>query len=73
MRVAKAKVPKKSKALVPTTPVALKQAEFDFVKNLKGWKWDYYALATHDENVFIRYVFRLLLVPGPALEALLPA
>ncbi len=45
----KAKAPKRSKALVPTVPAAPRQAEFDFVKDLKGREWDYCALVTNDE------------------------
>jgi len=33
----------------PTTPAALKQAEFEFVKDLTGRDWDYCALVTNDE------------------------
>ena len=46
----KTKVPEKSKALVPTKPAVVKQAEFDFVKDLTGREWDYCALVTNDET-----------------------
>jgi len=41
----------KSTALVPTTPAAMEQAEFEFVKDLTGREWDYYALVTNDEKL----------------------
>ena len=47
----KPKVPKKSTALVPTAPAAVKQAEFDFVKDVKGREWDYCVLVTNDEKM----------------------
>ena len=47
----KPKVPRKSTALVPTTPSVLKQSEFDFVKDIKGREWDYCALVTNDEKM----------------------
>ena len=51
----KPRAPKKSTALVPTAPAVVKQAEFDFVKDVKGREWDYCVLVTNDEkNVFCR-------------------
>ena len=50
MKPRKTKVPKKSKALVPTAPAAAKQTEFDFVKDLTGREWDYCVLVTNDET-----------------------
>lgn len=47
----KPRVPKKSTALVPTAPAAVKQAEFDFVKDVKGREWDYCVLVTNDEKM----------------------
>ena len=47
----KPRVPKKSTALVPTAPAAVKQAEFDFVKDIKGREWDYCVLVTNDEKM----------------------
>ena len=47
----KPRVPKKSTALVPTTPAVVKQAEFDFVKDVKGREWDYCVLVTNDEKM----------------------
>ena len=72
----KPRVPKKSTALVPTTPAVLKQAEFDFVKDVKGREWDYCVLVTNDEKtrwyVVLRCAFRKLLMPDPALGAVIP-
>ena len=47
----KPRVPKKSTALVPTAPAALKQVEFDFVKDVKGREWDDCVLVTNDEKM----------------------
>ena len=47
----KPRVPKKSTALVPTAPAVVKQAEFDFVKDVKGREWDYCVLVTNDEKM----------------------
>ena len=47
----KPRVPKKSTALVPTAPAVVKQAEFDFVKDIKGREWDYCVLVTNDEKM----------------------
>jgi len=47
----KPKVPKKSTALVPTVPAVIRQAEFDFVKDMKGREWDYCILVTNEETL----------------------
>lgn len=47
----KPRVPKKSTALVPTAPAVVKQAEFDFVKDVNGREWDYCVLVTNVEKM----------------------
>ena len=72
----KPRVPKKSTALVPTAPAVVKQAEFDFVKDVKGREWDYCVLGTNDEKtrwyVVLRCAFRKLLMPEQPLGAVIP-
>lgn len=72
----KPRVPKKSTTLVQTAPAVVKQAEFDFVKDVKGREWDYCVLVTNDEKtrwyVVLRCAFRKLLMPERPLGAVIP-
>jgi len=42
------KVPKRPTVLVPTVTGTPKQEEFEFVKDMKGREWDYYALVMNN-------------------------